>query len=379
MELPLGKKRSAGAGARGEYKAIDYSLTVVYLGSLLLAILNPRIEVLSAKPAPEIDALFQRIDGWIGGDGVYSVSLPGGRVAWLFSDTWIGKVRDGKRMEASIVNNTIGIQKSRLASPNYSFARDSAIVPADGHGWFWQQAAGFADGKLYRFLNQLEKSGDPGVFGFRSVGLWLGVTANVDAEPNGWQTRQIKLSNTLFEPTRTLVWGSSVLIRGKTAYIYGTDDLRHDRGLDRYLVVARAPVAKIEDTNAWEYFDGKAWSKDFRMSAHVADGLATEHSVTRFGRGYLAVYTLNGFSPRIVARYAEQPWGPWSEATTLYTCPEMASVPKAFTYAAKAHESLSKGSEVVLSYVVNSMDVSEVVRNASLYWPRFVRVKLRIP
>ncbi|MFI5385664.1 MAG: DUF4185 domain-containing protein [Fimbriimonadales bacterium] len=354
------------------------------LGALLLVTLNSKLEVLSAKPAPEIDALFQRSDGWIGGDGAYSVLLPGGRVAWLFSDTWIGKVRDGKRTDATIVNNTIGIQKSRLAPLDYAVAGDSAgkpraqIVPEDGHGWFWQQAAGFANGKLYRFLNQVEKSGDPGVFGFRSVGLWLGVTAGVDGEPAAWHTRQIKLSNTLFEPTRTLVWGSSVLIQGETAYIYGTDEHRGDRGGQRHMVVARVPAAKLEDTAAWEYFDGKAWSKDFRMAAHLAQFLATEHSVTRFGPGYLAVYTLDGLSSKIVARYAEQPWGPWSESTTLYTCPEIAANPKAFTYAAKAHESLSRGDEVVLSYVANSTDFWEVARNARLYWPRFVRVKLRI-
>ena len=122
-------------------------------------------------------------------------------MAWLFSDTWIGKVRDGKREEATLVNNTVGIQKSRLAPLDYG-STDRAhahIVPADGRGWFWQQAAGFANGKLYRFLNQLEKSGDPGAFGFRSVGLWLGVTSNADEEPSRWRTRQIKLSNTVFE------------------------------------------------------------------------------------------------------------------------------------------------------------------------------------
>ena len=79
-----------------------------------------------------------------------------------------------------------------------------------------------------------------------------------------------------------------------------------------------------------------------------------------------------------MARYAEQPWGPWSSSTTLYTCHEMGSIRKAFTYAAKAHESLSKGDEVVVSYVVNSTDFWEVARNAKLYWPRFVRFRLSV-
>ncbi len=345
---------------------------------------TPKLEVLSAIPCPEIDALFQRTDGWIGADGAYSVSLAGGRVAWLFSDTWIGNIRGGKRTDATMINNTIGIQRSKLAPLDYSIDRDSAdkakshLVPMDGHGWFWLQAAGYANGKLFQFLNKVEKSSDPGVFGFRSAGLWMGVTDNTGDDPLRWRTRQIKLTNALFEANRTLVWGSSVLIQGKTVYVYGTDDRRHGGTLDRYLIVARAPVARIDNTASWEYYDGKAWSKDFRNAAHVADGFATEHSVTRFGRGYLAVYTHYGLSPEIMARYAKQPWGPWSEAATLYTSPEMTSIPKAFTYAAKAHASLSTGDEIVLSYVVNSMDFLEVMKDAKLYWPRFVRVKLKV-
>lgn len=343
-----------------------------------------RLEVISARPAPDIDRLFQQTDGWIGADGAFSASLPGGRVTWLFSDTWVGKVRDGKRLDATIVNNTVGVQHSRRAKLEFSVTRDtesrphSHILPNDGRGWFWLQAAGFADGRLFQFLNQVEKSADPGVFGFRSIGLWMGVTKNAIDDPTRWRTSQTKLTNSVFEPNRTLVWGSSVLILGKTAYIYGTDDQRHDATLDRYLVVARAPASKMEITSLWEYFDGKAWSKDFRRAAHISEGFATEHSVTNYGRGYLAVYTRNGLSPDILARYAERPWGPWSEATRLYTCPEMSSIPKSFTYAAKAHASMTTGNEVILSYVVNSTDFWEVAKNATLYWLRFVRVQLKL-
>ena len=59
--------------------------------------------VKSAAPAPELDALFQRADGWIGADGAYSVALSPQRTLWLFSDTWVGKVRDGRRTDATIV------------------------------------------------------------------------------------------------------------------------------------------------------------------------------------------------------------------------------------------------------------------------------------
>lgn len=342
-------------------------------------------KVLLAKPAPELDALFRRADGWIGADGDYSVTIGKGKVLWLFSDTWVGKVRDGHRVEASMVNNTIGVQASAKAPAEFYLRKTeegkavSQIVPSEGHGWFWLQSGCYAGGTLFQFLNEVEHTDDKGVFSFRSTGLWLGVTPNPNDDPNTWQTKQIRLTNTLFQPDRTLVWGASSMIDGNWAYIYGTDEHRKDGQIDRSMTLARVPKTMVDDVSRWEYFDGKVWAKSFAAAAPLADQIATEYSVARFGRGYLEVTTENGLSPKIVGRYAEHPWGPWSTAATLYTCPEMGTTKNVFTYAAKAHPSLSAGDEVVVTYAVNSFDFWEVARNADLYWPKFVRLRLAKP
>ena len=54
------------------------------------------LKVLEAKPAPDIDAVFQNRLGWIGADGVHSIRLASGKRIWLFSDTWVGRVENGK-------------------------------------------------------------------------------------------------------------------------------------------------------------------------------------------------------------------------------------------------------------------------------------------
>ena len=69
--------------------------------------------VVKAEPLPAWDAKFRRTDGWIGGDGAYSVPISPTRNLWLFSDTWIGKVRNGKRTDLAMVNNTVGVQDGR--------------------------------------------------------------------------------------------------------------------------------------------------------------------------------------------------------------------------------------------------------------------------
>ncbi len=355
------------------------------IAALILGFLAPELRVLSARPAPEIDALFQRTDGWIGGDGAFSVPMRDGRVAWLFSDTWVGKVREGHRIESTMVNNTVGIQRSAFAAVEFTVARDDSgmakafITPKDHRGWFWLQAGGMVDGKLLQFFNQVEKTGEPGVWGFRSAGLWMGITENPQDEPAKWRTVQTKLPNVVFSPERTLTWGSSVLVEGSSVYIYGTEDIRRNGRLERYLVLAHADKRKLSDTRTWKYYDGAKWSSDIGQVGHLADGFATEHSITRFDRGYLAVYTENGLSSRILGRFSKFPWGPWSRPTTLYNCPEMGSIANTFTYAAKAHASLSRRDEVTLSYVVNAGDIGQVVRDATLYWPRFVIVRLARP
>jgi hypothetical protein len=65
---------------------------------------------LPGKAAPEWDGMFQRESGWIGTDGNYSIPLSGDTTTRLFSDTFVGKVKDGKRLDACMVNNSIALQ-----------------------------------------------------------------------------------------------------------------------------------------------------------------------------------------------------------------------------------------------------------------------------
>jgi hypothetical protein len=338
--------------------------------------------VKSAAPAPDLDALFERADGWIGADGAYSVALSPKRTLWLFSDTWVGKVRAGRRTDATIVNNTVGVQEGSGGRLTYTVARgrdgkpSALIVPADGRGWFWLQAGAADRGKLSLFLNQVEKTGDKSVFGFRSVGLWLGTVADADKPPGSWRVEQVKMPNAVFSKERILAWGAAVLRVGDDLYVYGTDERRGKGPPDRRMVVARVPAASVGTFAAWRYCRDGAWVEDFRNPSPLAGDLATEYSVTPFGKRYLAVYTERGLSPRILGRTADRPWGPWSAPVVLYECPEMSRDKKVFCYAAKAHPALSSGRDLVVSYVVNSYDFWQVAREAKLYWPRFVCVRL---
>ena len=103
------------------------------------------------------------------------------KTLWLFSDTWIGKVRDGRRVDGTIVNNTVAIQQGKGPGAKVQFfvRRDEQgkalafVVPADGHGWFWLQAGTRIGDKLYLFLR-------------KSNGPTTRVCLDFDRLANGW-------------------------------------------------------------------------------------------------------------------------------------------------------------------------------------------------
>jgi hypothetical protein len=337
------------------------------------------------RASPEWDARFQLKDGWIGGDGVSSVAVSPGRTLWLFSDTWVGKVRDGRRTDATIVNNTVAVQDGHGRDAKLRFVVRRAadgkpvalITPADGHGWFWIQAATCVGGKLFVFLVQIEREGD-GVFGFRQAAQWLGVVANPLDEPEQWKVEQKRIPYTDFSGHRRLSFGAAVLRDGDHVFIYGTDERQGGPGLpDKQMVVARVEAESLGDFDAWRFYRDGQWIADFRQAGHLAGGLGNDYSVSfRVGlKRYIVVYTHMGMSDQIMARAAETPWGPWSSPIVIYRCPEVKWDKRVFCYGARAHAAESSGDEILVNYVANSFDFRHVAQDARLYWPRFVRVR----
>jgi hypothetical protein len=349
---------------------------------------DPPPAVVKAEPLPAWDAKVRRTDGWVGGDGAYSVAVSPTRTLWLFSDTWVGSVRGGKRTGVTMVNNSAAVQDGHGADAKLTFVvrKDgdgkpaSLLTPSDGRGWFWPFAAACHGGKLYLFLAQMEKADGPAAFGFQAVGQWLGVVANPADDPTAWKITQHKLPWAEFTADRKLGFGSAVLAVGKDLYVYGYEE-RPRKGWfpARRMVLARVPTDKVDDFKAWRFLTADGWKPEPKGLKPLADDLAVEYSVTHLPglKRYAAVYTELGLSDRIVARFAESPEGPWSEAVLLYKCPEMKRDKKVFSYAAKAHPHLADGNELVVSYVVNSFELGPVINDASLYWPTFVRVTLK--
>jgi len=339
-----------------------------------------------ARPAPEMNALFEQKDNWIGADGAYSVALTQERTLWLFSDTWVGSVRAGKRTNATIVNNTLALQDGRGEGAKLEFiirhdtdGKPAAfLTPDDKRGWFWLQSSACIEKRLFLFLTQVERTDEKSVFGFRQTGQWLGVVTNALDPPAAWRVEQRKLPCAKFLPEHQVTFGAASLVEGGYLYIYGTDEDIKPAGGDRHLIVARVSVSEVADFSAWRFYANGKWDADYRKASRIADGMASECSVSFLPKPgqYVLVYTDRGLSARILARTASTPWGKWSAPITIYQCPEMGWDKNIFCYGAKAHPSQGTGDEMMISYVANSLDFWQVANDARLYWPRFIRVPL---
>jgi hypothetical protein len=350
--------------------------------SQTLPVIPARIK---AEPDSEWNAKFAGKKGWIGGDEAYTAVLTGRRVLWLFGDTFLGMVKDGKRTGAVMVNNTVGVQNGQDKEATLRFVagkdRDgkprAVFTPADGKGWFWPQAAIRVSDRLFVFLSQIDKGKEPGVFGFRHIGQWLAVIENPDDEPLQWRVKQHPVPFVRIGPGRVQSWGSAVLADGDYLYVYGYQERGKEIG-GRKLIVARVPADKLADFAAWRFRTPDGWSEKPEDATSLAAGLATEFSVSRMpdGKGYVLVYTENGLSDRIVGRFANTAAGPWSAPVLLYKCPEMAQDKGVFCYAAKAHPWAAKGEELLISYCVNAWEFARLFRDEKVYRPKFVRVKL---
>ena len=76
----------------------------------------PSSDLLHAEPWPEADVLFRSDPRWLGADDAHSVDLGGGRVLWLFADTFVSTARPGwprllpARRTAAMIRNSVAIQ-----------------------------------------------------------------------------------------------------------------------------------------------------------------------------------------------------------------------------------------------------------------------------
>ncbi|MFI0452608.1 DUF4185 domain-containing protein [Actinomadura sp. 6N118] len=341
----------------------------------------------SSKPHAELNGLFtryatdnRRVDDWTGADGTYSTTLPDGRLAFVFSDTFLGKVnKDGSRSPVieeggttPFLNNTFVVKDGKrltTVTGGSKGAPKAVMPPRDKKHWYWAGDAITAGGKVQATYQEYERFG-PGIWDWR----WH---RNVLAQFSPKRLSK-PTSVTPLPSSKGISWASWLERSGRTIYIYGVED----KGNSKYMHLARVRGSSLK--SRWEFYTGKGWSKREADSARVMDGVANEYSVSRLGRGYVLITqdTTELFSTKIVAYYSCSPQGPFTGKTTVYNTPETGLTgtyknANVFTYNAHAHPELSSKGRLVVSYNVNTFKNTDHYKDSSIYRPRFVDVRFR--
>lgn len=376
------------------------------LAAICVARVHASAEDFLAKPDPEWDRVFQRSEGWTGGDAMYSLPLDDRRVLWLFADTWIGPVENNKHVPGSkLVNNTLAMHSLlpagktpapdevsfRWGNMNDAEKPQAWIRPptendapdAPEH-WYWVADAVMLPGpngkeRLCIFLWHIERAEGEGVFNFRSRGGALAIVDNPQDDWEQWNVRQVvnpHATRAGAKPETT--WGCEAMLVTEAGgeqfvYVYGTQT-------GAQMVLARAVPEKIDDFAAWEFRTPTGWSYSIARAAAVARGVTSEFSITpieREGKSYWVLIQSELFlGPHVLARVATSPAGPWSRPKKIYRVLDLERNKNYFTYAAKAHPELSRPGELLITYVVNSADFGAMVNDAWIYRPRFLRLPL---
>lgn len=356
--------------------------------------------------APEWTALFKRDSGWFGGDGIFAIPLSGvdsqkevsdDTVLFVFSDTMVGEIEDGKLQPGyKMVNNSMArISGGTANKENIEFlvAKDGENNPAtlftpqtpDSHpdDYYWL-GDGFVNqqkgGDTYLFAYRIRNTNDGSQFPFKEVGNALLVL------PNGSQfpfedARQLDIP--FFASTGGdapyVSFGVGVLANTPEAgvpngdgyvYVYGV------HGMDKQMVAARVKPEDIEDFSQWEFWGGEQWSNEVENLAAINDSVSNELSVTPIGDNlYALVYEYSGIYPEIMMQFGPSPIGPFGSRQEIYNTRNDVDDPDLFTYNAKAHPAISKPGELLVSYNVNSFKFFDIIESKpNLYRPRFIKI-----
>jgi hypothetical protein len=336
-----------------------------------------------------------RTDDWTGGDGTHSVRLPDGRVLWLFSDTYLGRVHGPPNPHGEsyawrdttaplVRNSAVLMREGRLEStlPAPLFAD-----PAPNQ-WRWPVAArveprspGSAE-KVVRVLLWVRTAGpSPWIYGVPTA-----TEVATLSLPHLRLESVVKVLDQQLvpDPSRRVLFGTTLVAEDGWTYVFGGDDGRAASRPASHAYAARVPEGALADPAAWQYWNGSDWTAGARLRPVLGDGrrrgVGSAFSVVRDEGTYMLFTMAAGTRglTTVAVYWACSPQGPWHGPVEEFS----PSLPpgQVAAYNPQTHPVLSGEGRLVLSYDVNWLEITgaadRLSRNVSLYRPRFVTLRL---
>ena len=365
--------------------------------------------VFQCERAEDWNAFFDRAEGWLVGDGIFTFGIDGNsrqgsagdtsQTVFLFSDSFFGRANPDGTFQPGLrmVNHCLAVLtggKPDQENMTFFTGTDDRNRPTNLFDRkFWLGDGIVIDDRLYTtgFV------ADPKTLKLAD-GPWLISIPVRDGQLvfSEFKTEWVKLFHR--DGPSEVMFGIGICDDGDDIYVYGFRDKPEVRIFPRQLVVAQAPRRSFGDVSTWRFWTGNAWSEDIADCNHdqaaLARGMSNELSVTkmiggRYDGKYVLVYTELCITDKLNFALADSPFGKFSAPTTFYRCPEPKEYekevkddhgPQAFvvTYNAKAHPRLSQPGELLVSYNLNIFGMKEglLFQNKKHAYPRFVLLKL---
>ncbi|SMG41213.1 DUF4185 domain-containing protein [Arenibacter troitsensis] len=316
--------------------------------------------------------------GVTGADGVISFSLDDSTSIFMMGDSFLSPVQNKKRdINSPMVNNTfIAVNKSgethtalyqgTMANP------DAFLKPINGNPdeYYWPGHGFESNGKLHVFMSRF-LHGD-GAWGFEFSGTDY---ITLDAKT----FRVISQQDLPYSNLNNVHYGHSGIHTSNYTYIYGAWSSKDSTALH----VARGKLNRNTDLlDSFEFFDGKGWTADPIASAPligVVQPVPEQFSVFKYGNLFILILQARELANGNIYSYiSSTPTGPWRNERLLYHTTEQDNVKdEVFTYNAMAHPQYITDNKLLVSYCVNSFDVSKIHKvNTDYYRPKFIWVPM---
>lgn len=316
----------------------------------------------------DYNAYLTRYSGWNGGDGCYSLLLPGNHVLWTFQDSFFGDVDATRNRDASLnsFRRNAGILQQNMSLGSFvqlntgsgknaqTWVQYDNLPGNDDKELYWPGDAQVHGNTVQMLLSHLKYNSSGGLD-------HPGTDVAVFSLPGMTLTQVIKdkfTGNTTYD-------GGLLTDADGYTYMYG--------GTDNGVAVAR--VANNDLTGPWQFYTNSGWQNTPDSRVIMTDKASIPNVFKSGSTYYFVTQNPNIYLSKDIYIYqGNTPVGPWSNKRTIYQEPGIDGV---LTYNASLHQELSREGELVLSYNTNPLsfwDNFGAPGSADKYRPYFVRI-----
>lgn len=328
-------------------------------------------------------------DGWLGGDGIYSVAISRKKSLWFFGDTLIHPKGGAERKESLLIYNTVGIshcEEDGTWSIDYHWKNDADQKPKEVFPLYqkktrlWPKDAIYHNGKVYAFFDVIKSTQTNIDFPFEVIGTEIAIIHNPNQSFDQWNiTQHSFLTHDKAFPAVSLV--------KKSGFLYMYTVLAGKEHPTRPVILLRLPLSMLSYPELAQFhlqYYNKGWHNglDVEKAQVLFPAGATELSVRYHKQIKKWVAILN--DPNVLGQraqaYTSQSFsGPFVLAKTF---PLFEEVKKdtpiydkdTFCYASKEHIQFydSRTGQSLFTYACNSFEPNKLLESQSLYIPRVI-------